>query len=1471
MGGSTILAVDNPVDRAVRPAPRALATAVEIPDWAPGRLLDSGSKAAAQLTSGFTPFASSTIRRISDSGATVSGLRIGASTAADYRLGWYEINTSNGQQTLLWPTELTNKVGFVRDGIYYGFYFMEFWGSYYSNWAAYDVATGAYLNDLKGNYLAYDYSTYVITSTYNASEDMGWIYTFNGDKSGMVFQKVEPTTMEMQSVNENVDITKAAFVWAYYPKDGNVYGITSGGDFGKVNPQTGEIDDAIGATGLSISTYLQAMVYSPIDRAFMAELILKSGSSVLASIDPLTGVATPITTYENSTQYAVLTCPDEVRDDNAPGVPTFTTLNFDKASLTGSGSATFSSMTFGGAKMTGTVSYTVNIDDQEAATGSGNPGSQVTFNLTTTEGLHEFTFIPWVKSGNSVLEGPSVTLTKYVGNDIPSAPANVAYDGTSVKWDAVTTGANDGYIDASKVTYNVYINDVKQNSSPLTATELAVTMPTGDIAYYTATVEAVCNGKTSEKGASAATKLGDAFALPFTMTPTSDEISLCTLMSGTGGSTYWRESTDYNYDDQVVLCHVANSSTASDDWVFLPKIKFDNAQATYEVTLEMRAGLSSYPEKMEVCIGDAPEASAMKKIASETLTNNTYKDLTYYFEVDAAGEKYIGIHCTSAAGMFYLFLHNVAVKRSVKTLNCPAEVTNLTATAGEKGALSATVAFKMPMYSIGGESLYTFDGNETLTATVTSGTETKTVTGAPGSRQSVEVATAQGDNTITVYATNATGDGAESTVSVYTGLARPAAVAVTAAASDDNMSLILSWKTPTTGVNGGYIDPTAITYNVWIASDNNWLPLDELAANATSYTYTLPAGTAQQYVRLGLTVSNVAGQSEDLAFASGVIGKPYSLPMVETFANSALAYEPIVAQALDENYGGAWEFEDPAYIESAAANATGTALIGYTNSVNTYARTALPKFSTKDVDKADVTVEFYIADIMPQVDVLICGNSGDEQVIGTVTNAGETGWRTFTFAIPDSYIGRDWCYVALRAKFENDPYKYAMLGSYTVKRTVAQDFGLTKISGYSDVTIGREYTYKALLRNLGYETVAMPQLNATFYSENGRRFTLPVELSSAVGSSIAANEEVAATITFEPNVEMVGEGVLTVNFNLDDLNASNNTLSKDIVVNRDSEPLVTDLSAIYNADAATVDLEWSEPSLSLEVETCEDLDASSYAETLGVWKNVDLDKEITYGTKAFTMTGMYAPKAWQVFSITETSDAGSDFMPHSGDQMLIAWSAQTSSGDVASDDWLISPEVQGGSVVQFYMNIVNAKYTPEVIEVRASSTGNNPEDFTTTVATFSKTDREWQLCTATLPKDAKYFAIHHVSLDKFAVQIDDIAYAPLSMGVSIQGYNVYDNGEKIATVSDCAHHITGIEPESTHAYNVTTVVKLANGNVIEYGFSNTAYVGYSALNEIPVESNGTVHIYDLQGRRIDGRSSGSGVYIINGTKTRAKL
>jgi hypothetical protein len=170
-----------------------------------------------------------------------------------------------------------------------------------------------------------------------------------------------------------------------------------------------------------------------------------------------------------------------------------------------------------------------------------------------------------------------------------------------------------------------------------------------------------------------------------------------------------------------------------------------------------------------------------------------------------------------------------------------------------------------------------------------------------------------------------------------------------------------------------------------------------------------------------------------------------------------------------------------------------------------------------------------------------------------------------------------------------------MLGSYTVKRTVAQDFGLTKISGYSDVTIGREYTYKALLRNLGYETVAMPQLNATFYSENGRRFTLPVELSSAAGSSIAANEEVTATITFEPNVEMVGEGVLTVNFNLDDLNASNNTLSKDIVVNRDSEPLVTDLSAIYNADDATVDLEWSEPSLSLEVETCEDLDASSYA------------------------------------------------------------------------------------------------------------------------------------------------------------------------------------------------------------------------------------------------------------------------------------
>ena len=70
------------------------------------------------------------------------------------------------------------------------------------------------------------------------------------------------------------------------------------------------------------------------------------------------------------------------------------------------------------------------------------------------------------------------------------------------------------------MTYNVYINEVKQNAEPITGTSYTVTLGS-DLAAYTAKVEAVANGHTSAKSAASNEILyGDAMVPPYTLAPT---------------------------------------------------------------------------------------------------------------------------------------------------------------------------------------------------------------------------------------------------------------------------------------------------------------------------------------------------------------------------------------------------------------------------------------------------------------------------------------------------------------------------------------------------------------------------------------------------------------------------------------------------------------------------------------------------------------------------------------------------------------------------------------------------------------------------------------------------------------------------------------------------------------------------------------------------------------------------------------
>ena len=262
---------------------------------------------------------------------------------------------------------------------------------------------------------------------------------------------------------------------------------------------------------------------------------------------------------------------------------------------------------------------------------------------------------------------------------------------------------------------------------------------------------------------------------------------------------------------------------------------------------------------------------------------------------------------------------------------------------------------------------------------------------------------------------------------------------------------------------------------------------------------------------------------------------------------------------------------------------------------------------------------------------------------------------------------------------------------------------------------------------------------------------------------------------------------------------------------------------------------------------------------------------------------MQPPKAWQVVEPAQTGLSA--IIPNSGSKMLLAICPNDQS---PADDWLISPEVKGGTMMQFAMNILTTDYT-ETIEVLASSTGNNPEDFTL-VQRFDKNTLGWEIFSCRLPEDARYFAIRYCSVDQFAAMIDDIAYYENVDIDCTYSYDVLKDGVKIANVTTPGY----TDPEVLTGKHTYSVLTYRNGEAC--GLSNPVILEESGVDGIGTEKAsvfgvaGGVRIAGCDGMAyrivtIDGRIAADGtchsadvfvplapgIYVVSAGKTVAKV
>ena len=1373
--------------------------------------------------------------RISPSGATLYGFLAWDSDfygEDKHTYEFREIMTDGQAVTSMWDSDLYLSLGFVKDGVLYAYghdseaYYV--YSTYYGTW---DVATGEQLSIEYTDHT--NFGNTVICGAYDPDADKFYAYTYNRNGSGYMLRTSSSTKMSaMTTIESKVEYDDICLSMAYNPMDRTLYGVTTGGKFVKVDPTDGSLTELFD-TKISIDSSPTAMIYSPEDNTMIWNVNYTSGIAALYSVDIEAKKCTKIADWVEEERYSFFACPDQAIEADAPAMPTIKSVNFGAGATQGEIVITMPTITYSGTALSGQLDYFVKVDDKQVAQGSASVGQDVKVALSLEEGFRSIKCY-CVANGKKSQE---TVHDLYVGTDIPKAPTNVKLDQTGLRWDAVTEGVNGGYIESSAMTYEIYVNDEKQGTSKYPI--YAYDFPKGKtIDAYTAKVYAVYNGKLSEPGVSNTVIYGDPYTSPAVFTPTERQALLFSMVDANEDGQTWI------YDASTpCFYNFYNYYNDADDWLITPAIKLTSTDHIYEISLDAAAVAGNYTEAFEVYIGGSPTPATMTKIFGRNdVSGSAFKTYSDIFTIDATGNYYIGIRATSKAAQYMLRVANIRLAQSERTTGVPGAVYDITTKPASEGELNATITFRMPEVDMRGNAL---DKSNELTATISSGVETVTKSGKPGARIRVTLATEQGNNNVKIVAENEQGKGKESEVVVYTGVDVPNYVTgIKSSVSEDNMTIHLSWNAPTYGFNGGYINPDGLTYRICYYSDYMGWTVDPSIPplTKTSFDYTIPKGESLGAYNIGIASVNEAGRCPAVSSIYVVAGEPYRLPMIETYPGGMASCNPMMSWTPTEDYNGsAWFVDEPGKYAPNAAYDKGAAIVGYGASALSKGRLSLAKFSTEGATNPVFSFDFYFRGVDADILALTYGMS-EPVKIGSTSDYEGDGWGNITMQLPEQFQNKKWVELYFDATYPV-AYTFIIVGQYEVRNDVADDVAILSVTGPSMITIDQTAEFRAKTKVLGTES--SPRGASQWLVYNNGELIDKYENNYFTDDMAPTGSEEEYTFTLRPTTDYIGKLEVVFELLREDMNLANNRASTTIEVKNDNSTIVvTDLRAVDATDSS-VSLDWSDLELNFGDGSFENNTPFEITPTLAPFKNIDGDGAALNYFSNWQCPNEAAPAAWVVWNATQINQIMAsygvigEYTAHDGDNFLIAmspmWDAALN-GAPAADDWLISEEIIGGTEVSFQAQPVTNVYGAETIELLASSTDDNIQSFEVVksfkVGDPSKPDDmiEWEECRATLPSDARYFAIRYVSKDIMGIIIDDIRYTSLFNGITVVGYDVLRDDETIAQSVVNSDYVDNsiTDPAMRYRYNVVPV--LSNGS--RGSKSNNAFVTPLGVEDI---------------------------------------
>lgn len=1320
-----------------------------------------------------------------DSKATLYGNLIFANSWEDYsQMGIYSLNPNTAAISAVGLSDMLNGGGTYVDGKVYISYVETFWGFIFGLYTVeFDVESATVTNVMEHN--TDEMGNYAINMAYDSKEGVIYSLNYNDEMTSINLCKFDRETFTYTVVAEADSYVAMAF-----DALGNLYVINDNGEVYTMDKTTAALTQKVAVVDYQ-PAYLQSACWSPRDNKIIWAASNDSDSRLIA-VDPATGTSEVLCVYEDAEEFTCLYSTDPFAADGAPAEPSLDVSYEERGGLEADIEVYAPTTNVAGEQLDSSESMTLKvfIDDEEVKSVEKKPGFGISFTADLTEGSHVVT----AYCTNSAGQGLSNSVRTYAGEDAPTAVKNLAAsisdDGkVTLTWTAPTTGVNGGYVNSSTLHYTILRNDV-EIASNVKATTYEDQLP-GELSTYVYTVTAFSNEKEGQSANTEKLMFGNAIDLPYTQVFDNEAcLDLYTIVDNNKDKNTW-----YYDSSSKALKYKYDSSNTADEYAFTPILKLP-ADRMVNVEITVYAQSSYYPEKIELTVGSDTVPANQTVVIPETEVDwISPKTLQAYFQVETEGEYHLGIHAVSDPDQYYLLVSDIRVSEG-PSFNAPQAVSEATATPGSQGALQASISFKAPTLTFNEQTL-----TENVTVQVLRGDTaligTKEL--APGATaEVVDNAAANGFNSYTIRTFNNYGEGDYATVSCFCGLDTPEGVSdFKIKANSDNMSAVISWTAPTTGVNGGYVNPDNLTYTIYVPDASGWSVEYVDETNELSYTVMVDEEKLTGY-NFYVSAKNTTGES-DLVGGAVILGKPYELPFEEKISGS-FTTSPwyLVSGNGDATWASASsvEVDDDLSIDAPDA--------GMIVCYNRYGlgegscMVKVPKMTLAGANAPTLYFSMYHYNLSDENKLSVKVTTDDElysEIFSKKVNEGE-GWTEYEVSLAD-YKTASWICIAFDGNVTADGY--ICIDYVIVENASNNDVKMDSLTGPTSLVAGEEGTFTATVLNKGYNDAA---------------YTVNLLVNDAVvatqtqSEAIAKGESQTHTFSLTPSVEMIGNITVKAQAVLagaSDEMPGNDVASMDVTVKQPKLRVITDLTGTADSDLKNVELKWSEPVLTPE-STVDDFESyESFAlEGYGEYTLVDGDGAKTYGIQGVSFPNSESEMSFMVWSPAEGGVTSDIWMPHSGNKCLVSFATITG----ANDDYLISPEITGGSEVSFYATIPTTQYGPELFEVLYSTTTKDVDAFTL-LKSESIEETGWTLYTYEMPANAKYFAIHYISQDVFALLIDDLSYVEANSNVDlvIMGYNVYCDGNLVteSPVTGTSYNYQSDAAASSLSFNVTVV------------------------------------------------------------------